>query len=265
MNAASGSLIAYSAAPGQAATDGTGGQLAVHGGARGAPCRAGAEGRGHVQAGARCGRGSDARRADAVGEQLAPRRLLLHRAGTAPEAPDDRGRGGDAAARRRRHPQQLAKEAYEAAERTGTAAAFRLVAEQFPGTFYAALAEEQIAKLEPAAPPEPAGLSAEAAEQSLGLARRERRQIQSGIAGVGPQRPGSRPTGCSARKRGEAISPLAVPPRSGRDRVPRRGVRPDAAGGRAAAAAQDGDAGPDGPKLDQGAEPAVQGVGSGQR
>ena len=71
--------------------------------------------------------------------------------------------------------------AYEAAERTGTVAAFRLVVERFPGTFYAALAKEQIAKLENAAP------AAEAAEGLLGLKRDERRRIQAALSASGFQ------------------------------------------------------------------------------
>ena len=55
---------------------------------------------------------------------------------------------------------------------------------------------------------------------------------------------------------------LAIPEGCGRNRLSRCGGRPDAVGGRPAAA-QGGDAGPDRPELDQGAEPAVQGVGSG--
>ncbi len=83
-------------------------------------------------------------------------------------------------------PQQLAGQAYEAAERTNTAAAFRLVVEQFPGTFYAALAEEQIARLERApALPAPDTLSAEAVEDSLGLTRDERRLIQAALSAAG--------------------------------------------------------------------------------
>ncbi len=69
-------------------------------------------------------------------------------------------------------------------------AAFRLVVEQFPGTFYAALAEEQIAKLEQAARPAHAELSAGATEESLGLKRAERRQIQAALQAEG-FRPGS--------------------------------------------------------------------------
>ena len=78
-------------------------------------------------------------------------------------------------------PEQLAGRAYEAAERTNTVAAFRLVVEQFPGTFYAALAEEQIAKLEHAAP------AGEAAEGLLGLKREERRRIQAALSAAGFQ------------------------------------------------------------------------------
>lgn len=93
---------------------------------------------------------------------------------------------GDAAAR-----------AYEAAERVGTVAAFRVVKTRFPGSFEAELAQAQIDKLEgkpkpitvaggdpeddvaPAAPPP------ETVEQGLALSREERRLVQRGLAAAG--------------------------------------------------------------------------------
>ena len=84
--------------------------------------------------------------------------------------------------------QQLAARAYEAAERIPTISSYQLVIEQFPGTLYAGLAEQQIEKLKAATTP-PA-LSAEEAEASLGLERAERKRIQIGLRALGVN-PGS--------------------------------------------------------------------------
>ncbi|MDE0202523.1 MAG: SUMF1/EgtB/PvdO family nonheme iron enzyme [Rhodospirillaceae bacterium] len=79
--------------------------------------------------------------------------------------------------------EQLAARAYEAAERVNTLSSYRLIVEQYPGTVYAKLAEEHIGKLENSlAPPAP---SPEEMEASLGLKRAERRQIQMGLAALG--------------------------------------------------------------------------------
>ena len=88
-----------------------------------------------------------------------------------------------------------AARAYEAAERVGTVAAYRLVVGEFPGSIYAKLAEEQIDKLEevlvvaggdgagdemPPVVPDPAEV-----EKGLDLSREERRLIQMGLAATG--------------------------------------------------------------------------------
>ena len=79
--------------------------------------------------------------------------------------------------------QQLAARAYEAAERVNTVSSYRLFVERYPGTLYAKLAEEQIRNLESVVtPPAP---SPEEVEASLGLERAERRQIQMGLASLG--------------------------------------------------------------------------------
>ena len=79
--------------------------------------------------------------------------------------------------------QQLAARAYEAAERVNTISSYRLFVERYPGTLYAKLAEEQIRNLESVVtPPAP---SPEEVEASLGLERAERRQIQMGLASLG--------------------------------------------------------------------------------
>ena len=78
--------------------------------------------------------------------------------------------------------QQLAARAYEAAERIHTVSSYRLVIERFPGTLYAELARQQIEKLE-GATPAPA-VSAEEVESSLGLARSKRRMVQHGLASL---------------------------------------------------------------------------------
>ena len=81
---------------------------------------------------------------------------------------------------------QLAARAYEAAERMHTVSGYQLVKERFPGTFYAALAKEQIAKLESAPkPPTPPTLSAEEVEASSQLDREQRKQIQVGLWELG--------------------------------------------------------------------------------
>ena len=75
---------------------------------------------------------------------------------------------------------QLAARAYEAAERTDTIAGYRLIVEQFPGTVYAGLARERIAKLEEAAKP-----STEEVEEALRLRLAERKKIQIGLWALG--------------------------------------------------------------------------------
>ena len=75
--------------------------------------------------------------------------------------------------------QQLAARAYEAAERLHTVESYQLVVEQFPGTLYAKLAEQQLKKLTRAdTPPAP---SAEEAEAALGLTRAQRRLVQRAL------------------------------------------------------------------------------------
>ena len=84
--------------------------------------------------------------------------------------------------------QQLSARAYEAAERIHTISSYQLVIKQYPGTLYAGLAAEQIEKLKSAAlPPAP---SAEEVEASLGLKRAERKRIQIGLRALGVN-PGS--------------------------------------------------------------------------
>ena len=78
--------------------------------------------------------------------------------------------------------QLLAARAYEAAERIHTISSYQLVIEQFPSTLYAGLAEEQIEKLKSATPP-PAP-SAEEVEASLHLTRAQRKRIQLGLASL---------------------------------------------------------------------------------
>ena len=76
--------------------------------------------------------------------------------------------------------QQLAARAYEAAERVNTIFSYRLFVEQHPDTLYAKLAGEQIRKLERATMP-----SAEEVEASLGLKPAEREQIQTSLWALG--------------------------------------------------------------------------------
>ena len=102
---------------------------------------------------------------------------------------------------------ERAKEAFEGAKYVHTISAYRLVVEQFPGHFYAALAQAQIDKMTgggsgPADPataetvasaPDagdqlaegPAGSAPEDVEASLGLDREARRMIQQGLASLG--------------------------------------------------------------------------------
>ena len=76
--------------------------------------------------------------------------------------------------------QQLAAKAYEAAERVQTISGYQLVVERFPGTFYARLAAEQLDKLKRATMP-----SADEVDASLDLKRAERKRIQIGLRGEG--------------------------------------------------------------------------------
>ena len=79
--------------------------------------------------------------------------------------------------------EQLAARAYEASERVNTVSSYRLFVERYPDTLYAKLAEEQIRKLEGiVTPPAP---SPEEVEASLGLTPAEQRQIQMGLASLG--------------------------------------------------------------------------------
>ena len=77
-----------------------------------------------------------------------------------------------------------AARAYEAAERTQTIAGYQLVVDRFPGTFYADLAKEQIAKLGVESPELPA-TTPESLESMLGLSRPDRRRVQKGLASLG--------------------------------------------------------------------------------
>ena len=81
---------------------------------------------------------------------------------------------------------ELAARAYEAAERVHTISSFQLVVKQFPGTIYADLAREQIAKLtssskSPAPDPE---VSPESVEKALGLTRAQRSLVQRGLTAL---------------------------------------------------------------------------------
>ena len=87
---------------------------------------------------------------------------------------------------------ELAARAYEAAERVDTVPGYQLVIEQFPGTFYADLAKEQLDKLKKdPAPPAP---SPEELEAALQLKRGTRMQIQVGLWALGfnPGKPDGR-------------------------------------------------------------------------
>ena len=75
---------------------------------------------------------------------------------------------------------QLAARAYEAAERVHTIAGYRLVVERFPDTLYAGLAAEQLEKLKRAMMP-----AADEVEAALGLKRAKRKRIQIGLRGQG--------------------------------------------------------------------------------
>ena len=79
--------------------------------------------------------------------------------------------------------QQLAARAYEAAERIHTSASYQLVIEQYPGTLYAELARQQMEKLKGTTTTPVA--SAEEVESALGLDRSKRRTIQQGLASLG--------------------------------------------------------------------------------
>ena len=79
--------------------------------------------------------------------------------------------------------QQLAARAYEATERVNTISGYRLFVEQYPDTLYAKLAGEQIRKLDTVVtPPAP---SPEAVEASLGLKPADRERIQIGLWALG--------------------------------------------------------------------------------
>ena len=179
MDAPSGSLIAYSAAPGQAATDGAGDNspyteaLAARLAEPGLKLE-------DVFKRVRVAVEDATRGEQTPWENSSLRGDFYFVAAAAPDTTDP-----VTTTPTQPTPQQLAGQAYEAAERTNSAAAFRLVVEQFPGTFYAALAEEQIARLERAAHAPPDMLSAEAAEDALGLTRDERRLIQAALSAAG--------------------------------------------------------------------------------
>ena len=79
--------------------------------------------------------------------------------------------------------QQLAARAYEAAERIHTTSSYQLVIERFPGTLYAGLAEEQIEKLKRATSPPVS--SADEVEKALGLTRAQRTLVQRGLTALG--------------------------------------------------------------------------------
>ena len=78
--------------------------------------------------------------------------------------------------------EQLAARAYEAAERLHTVSSYGLVIERFPNTLYAQLAQQQLEKLASAVTP-PAPSAAEA-ETALGLTRAQRRLVQRGLAAL---------------------------------------------------------------------------------
>ena len=78
---------------------------------------------------------------------------------------------------------QLAARAYEAAERIHTVSGYQLVIKRFQGTFYADLAKEQLAKLEnTVATPVP---SPETVEKELALTRAQRVLVQWGLTASG--------------------------------------------------------------------------------
>ena len=79
--------------------------------------------------------------------------------------------------------QQLAARAYEAAERIHTVSSYRLVIDQFPGTLYAGLAEQQVEKLEKATAAQTP--TPEETEASLNLDRAKRKRIQIGLREMG--------------------------------------------------------------------------------
>ena len=104
--------------------------------------------------------------------------------------------------------EQLAARAYEAAERVDTVMAFEAVVRRFPDSIYADLARAQIGKLTgtqtiasagapsgtdapapadtpPSSVPGPAGPAPQEVEASLGLSRQQRRRVQQGLASLG--------------------------------------------------------------------------------
>ena len=113
--------------------------------------------------------------------------------GAPPSPPKDTataGAGGTAVP----PPSGDAARAYEAAERIGTIAAFRLVVTGFPGSIYAKLAQEHIDRHGGSEPlvvaggdPDDAVLAAtpEAVERGLGLSREDRRLVQMGLSSAG--------------------------------------------------------------------------------
>ena len=203
MDAPSGSLIAYSAAPGQTATDGTGGNSPYT-----AALAAGLAEPGlkleDVFKRVRVEVEAATRGEQTPWENSSLRGDFYFVAPAAAETPPTTVAAVALPPPPPTPQREAAQAAYEAAERTDTVAAFRLVVEQFPGTFYAALAEEQIGKLERAAPPPPAGRSVELAEKSLGLKRAERRRIQAALQEAGFD-PGS-PDGLFGKRTRAAIA-----------------------------------------------------------
>ena len=183
MDAPSGTLIAYSAAPGQVALDGAG---------ENSPYTA-ALAQAVVEPGLRVEdvfkRVRVAVEADTKGEQTPWESSSLtgdfYFVATAEEAPAPAPTlvTVPETVTAELTVQQLAARAYEAAERIHTVSSYRLVIERYPDTLYAELARQQMEKLD-GTTPAPA-VSAGEVESSLGLARSKRRMVQHGLASLG--------------------------------------------------------------------------------
>ena len=202
MDAPSGSLIAYSAAPGQVAVDGEGENSPYTAALAGALAEPGLK----VEDVFKRVRVAVE---DATNGQQTPWESSSLRGdfyfvaeAEAPQAPEPATVTVVETVSPELTVQQLAARAYEAAERLHTVASYQLVIEQFPDTLYAQLAEQHIEKLESDTVMRAA--STEETEAALGLERAERARLQFRLRALGFS-PGP-PDGVFGRRTREAIA-----------------------------------------------------------